>query len=283
MKQRHRIILIIFLVLVVAATGVFVYFITFFQSSSLTLTVRDSVSKSWIWDLEIEVQNKIINAFFQSDQGVTELTFPDLKRGEWKVSIRAPYYESTEIPVDLKRGKNILPGIIELKGLEIPDVKKFYVFTGRQPDGYAFELRPVNSKGYAIANHPCLDIWIGLKVSEQLLEGRVADTPSDLGAERGMMLYGGDVKWQWDATPETQFRYSAFLPSGELKPSTAAYLVFDFIIIVPKNVDTDLLPEMKDGIREKIIDMPWEEVAEYLDSMGESLSWYIDSSWNIEG
>ncbi|HOV64469.1 MAG TPA: hypothetical protein PLG43_11370 [Spirochaetia bacterium] len=280
--MKRKILIIASVITAFIILAIAVYFLSSPQSTTLEFTVRDAVSLSWVWDMEASIQNTIINGYFQSDRGPVPFVFRDLKPGSGILSITAPFYQPIDIPVDLRRGKNIITEPIDLRGLYIDDLSAFYVFEEKGRDGFSFTFRPVSSKGMAIQYHPCIDIWVGLMVSEQIRNGTYVTEPVDEGSERGTVLYKGELPWYWDSVPETQFRYKATLAGKLISPSPAPYLVFDYLIIVPKpgfSIEKDVKPVIEHAWKMDSI----EKILSFLNSRTETFSFYYDTSWNIGG
>ena len=63
------------------------------------------------------------------------------------------------------------------------------------------EFRPVNTAGTVILNHPCMDLWIGCRVSVQVKDGVPVREETPSGSSRGKELFRGEVPWKWDPAP----------------------------------------------------------------------------------
>jgi len=257
-----------------------VFLLSFSDSPTLEFVVRDAVSKAWVWDMEASIQNTVTNGFFQSDRGLVPFVVRGLSKGPSTLTISAPSYKTVEIPLTIRRGRNSIKDPIELSGIEIEDLKAFFAFEERVSGGYTIALRPVSAEGMAIEHHPCLDIWVGAVVSEQVKNGAYVTEPVDEGSERGALLYKGELPWQWDPNPETQFRYKASLEEKLIASSPAPYLVIDYLIVVPKpgvSKAGEIAPVLEKAWSMESID----KALSLLDAEENLFSYYLDSSWNV--
>lgn len=249
--------------------------------TTLDFQFRDAVSKNWVWDSTIKLQNRLIRGFYQSDAGPVVNHFSHLKTGDAELEISAPAYETAVIPVTLNRGRNVVEEPIELVGYEIPNLQRFIIFESLQGEDIILEIRPVGTDGRAVLNHPCLDLWIGCRVSAQMKEGLYVTVPTEEGSTRGEELFKGKIEWEWDPLPETTFRFSARIPGSRIKEHQAPIRIIDYLIIVPdpRKIDQEEL--------EKLMKNTWdltepEALTGYLDSYKGRLSYYISASWNVE-
>jgi hypothetical protein len=185
--------------------------------------------------------------------------------------------------VPLKRGENRLDEPVDLVGYEIPDLVKWIIFEDRVGNDIVQEIRPVSSEGPAVLNHPCLDLWIGARISVQVYDGLPAQEETEEGSVRGEELYKGILDWQWDATPETTFRYSSSIPGSQIKANSDPYWVIDYLIVVPD--PRKISPEELDRIMEEAWDLPAEAIQAYLEPYKNDglLTPYVFTSWNVEG
>jgi len=268
------------LVLGIVAFSVYLSRVNFY--TTLEFQVRDAVSKNWIWNSTIKFQDREIRGFYQSDKGPVDYQFTHLKTGNWDLEISAPAYQTVTIPIAIKKGANRIDKPIELAGFEIPDLDHFIIFEEKINDDIVAEIRPVNSEGSAIINHPCIDIWIGCLISEQLMNGLYVQEPTEERSERGKKLFAGKIEWQWDPRPETIFRYSSIIPGSQISSHNAPYLVIDYLLILPdgrkmtkKEVEElmDHLPPLQDI---KVL-------TTYLDKYNNKLFYDVYTSWNVEG
>ena len=265
------------------ALAVIAYLTSGALETTMQIEVEDAVSEGWVWDATITVQDRVIRSFYQSDQGPRPLEFTGLRPGRSTVEVVAPHYESVSVPVRLRRGVNTIEDPIRMQGLEIPDLQQFYVIANVEGGAIEFEIRPVNSAGSAVLNHPCLDIWFGVLVSAQIKDGAYVQKSQDTGSTRGEPLYAGPVEWSWDEAPETSFRYSAQIPVSSLASSPARFWVVDALVVLPKpnEIERSELDELMEPIY--TLGSP-EAVSEYLDRYGDRLSYYFaPTSWNVEG
>jgi hypothetical protein len=265
------------------ALAVIAYLTSGALETTMEIQVIDAVSEGWVWDATITVQDRIIRSFYQTDQGPKPLELTGLRPGRSTVEVVAPHYQGISVPVRLRRGANRLEDPIRVQGLEIPDLRQFYVIANLEGGALTFEIRPVNSAGSAVLNHPCLDIWLGVLVSAQMKDGAYVQKSQDTGSTRGEPLFAGPVDWTWDGTPETSFRYAAQIPVSSLASSPARFWVVDALIVVPK--PTEIERSELDGLMEAIYTLGSPEaVSEYLDRHTDRLSYYFaPTSWNVEG
>ena len=251
------------------------------KDTTLELRIRDSVSGRWVWDATMKLQNREIRGYFQSDAGTIPYRFTRLAPGKWTLEISAPAYQAVRIPVSLARGANRIEEPVDMVGLEIPDLVKFFIFEKLDGGDFVAELRPVGSNGQAILNHPCMDLWIGCRVAVQIKNGVPVQEEVEEGSARGEELFRGAIPWQWNAAPEALFRYSARIAGAKLKEHPSSYRVIDYLIVVPdplkisrKELD-DLMTRMY------ALDDP-HAVASALDAEKGRLRYFIDTSWNVK-
>jgi hypothetical protein len=282
MKTR-RVLIPVLVVVVIAAVAVVVYVTMNPVDTTLEFEVRDAVSKNWVWDASFGLQDRVIRSYFQSDRGPVPQVFTHLKPGEAILEIGAPSYVSQTIPVHLKRGENRLAEPIDLVGYEIPDLARWIIFEDRVGNDIVQEIRPVSSEGPAVLNHPCLDLWIGARVSVQIYDGLPAQEETEEGSQRGEELYKGILDWEWDAVPETTFRYSSFIPGSQIKANSDPYWVIDYLIVVPD--PRKISREEVDRIMDKAWELPPEAIKTYLEPYKNegTLTPYVFTSWNVEG
>ena len=267
----------------VLAVAVAVYAITNPVDTTYEFVVRDAVSKSWIWDATFRLQGRVIRSHFQSDHGPRPQIFSHLRPGEETLEISAPSYVARTVPVTLNRGENRLAEPIELVGYEIPDLTAWIIFEDREGNDIVQQLRPVSSAGPAVVNHPSLDLWIGARISVQVKDGVPVREETDAGAARGEELYRGVLQWEWDATPETTFRYRSFIPGSQIKANSDPYWVIDYLIVVPNPTETG--SQEIDRIMEEAWALAPEAIAAYLESYENqgALTAYRFTSWNVAG
>ena len=282
MKTR-RVLIPVLIIAAIVAVAVVVYVTMNPVDTTLTFEVRDAVSKEWIWDATFSLQDRIVRSYFQSDRGPVPQVFTHLKPGEATLEVTAPSYVPKSVKVPLKRGENRLDEPIDLVGYEIPDLVKWIIFEDRVGNDIVQEIRPVSSEGPAVLNHPCLDLWIGARISVQVYDGLPAQEETEEGSVRGEELYKGILDWQWDATPETTFRYSSSIPGSQIKANSDPYWVIDYLIVVPD--PRKISPEELDRIMEEAWDLPAEAIQAYLEPYKNDglLTPYVFTSWNVEG
>ena len=264
--------IILFVILAVVAIGVYVKSLSF--DNTLKFSVKDAVSKEWVWNSKIQLEGRIIEGFFQKD-----FTFTHLKPGKAVLKIEAPSYTGKSINLTIKKGSNVINKPIYLQGYEIPGLDHFVIFTSKVENGIKLEIRPVGKDKKAVINHPCLNIKLITRVSEQMKNGTFVLEPTDSGSERGKELFRGEIKWEWDSTPETIFRYSAVVPVSGIKKSSASYWVLDYLLIVPdsRKIENKEL----EGIVKKILSMhSLKEMTNFLDGYKGKLKYFTDTTWN---
>ena len=282
MKTR-RVLIPVLIIVVVAAVAVVVYLTMNPVDTTFEFEVRDAVSRNWVWDATFSLQGRVIRSHFQSDRGPLPQVFTNLEPGEATLEISAPSYVSQSIAVTLKRGENRLGEPIDLVGYEIPDLVKWIIFEDRVGNDIVQEIRPVSSEGPAVLNHPCLDLWIGARVSVQIYDGLPAQEETEEGSVRGEELFKGVLDWEWDATPETTFRYSSSIPGSQIRSNSDPYWVIDYLIIVPD--PRKISREEVEEIMDEAWDLPPEVIQDYLEPYERDglFTQYVFTSWNVEG
>ncbi|MGO9309330.1 MAG: hypothetical protein ACLQDL_09950 [Spirochaetia bacterium] len=251
------------------------------RDTTLQVEVRDSVSGRWVWDVSLVLQNRIIVGFFQSDAGLRPYEFTQLAPGQTTLEVAAPGYQEVRLPLTLRRGANRINEPITMVGLGIPDLAKFFVFESWDAGDLVAELRPVGTKGTALVNHPCMDLWIGCRVSVQVKDGVPVREETPSGSSRGKELFRGEVPWKWDPAPEKQFRYNARIPGAALQTDPSPYRVIDYLVVEPDPLKItrkqlgDLMAQvysLRDPAR----------IGAALDGEGDRLRYFIDTSWNVK-
>jgi hypothetical protein len=282
MKTR-RVLIPVLIIAAIVAVAVVVYATMNPVDTTLRFEVRDAVSKNWVFDATFDLQGRVIRSYFQSDRGPVPQVFTHLKPGEATLEISAPYYVPQKRTVNLKRGENRLAEPIDLLGYEIPDLARWIVFEERVGNDIVQEIRPVSAEGPAVLNHPCLDLWIGARISVQIYDGLPAQEETEEGSVRGEELYKGILDWEWDATPETTFRYSSTIPGSQIKANSDPYWVIDYLIVVPD--PRKITREEVEQIMDKAWDLPPEAIKTYLEPYKNEgkLTPYVFTSWNVEG
>ena len=279
-KKSVYILAITVIVLGIIALSVYLSRMNF--DTTLEFQVRDAVSGNWIWDSTIGFQDRVIRGFYQSDKGPIDYQFTHLETGNWDLKVSAPAYLEVTIPVTIKKGANRLDEPIELIGFEIPDFDHFIIFEEKAGGDTVIEIRPVGTDGRAVKNHPCIDLWIGCRISEQLRNGLYTQEPIEKGSERGKELFTGEIEWQWDPAPETTFRYSARIHGSRIRNHGAPYMVIDYLLILPdsrKITRKEVSELMKQAPPLQNI----KALTTYLDEYEDKLYYNIVTSWNVEG
>ena len=279
----RRVLIPMLAIVAVLAVAAVVYVATNPPDTTYEFSVRDAVSENWVWDATFRLQGRVIRSHLQSDRGPRPQVFTKLAPGAATLEISAPSYVAQTVAVALKRGANRLAEPIELVGYELPDLSGWVIFEQREGNDLVQELRPVSSAGPAVVNHPALDLWIGARISVQVIDGAPAREETEAGAARGEELYRGKLQWQWDAAPETVFRYSGSIPGAEIKANADPYWVIDYLIVVPSPTATESAEI--DRIMEQIWDLPPEAIAAHLEPYENAgtLTSYRFTSWNVTG
>jgi hypothetical protein len=279
MKRKTLIPLIVAAVIAVIAVAVFLSHASF--DNTVSFTVRDAVSKQWVWNATISMQDRLIKSYYQSDRGPITYTFTHLEKGESELSVSAPSYEDVTIPVEVGRGENTLEEPIELQGYEIPDLDHFIIFEEQAGNDIVLELHPVGTDGHAVVNHPCVNLWIGCMVSEQVKDGAYIQEPMKTGSERGKTLFQGKLDWEFDASPETVFRYTARIPGKAIQQSKAPYLAIDYIIIVPdsRKISYDEVDQL---MSEAVQASKPQQILQKLEGEEDRFDYYFITNWNVK-
>ncbi|MBN1835946.1 MAG: hypothetical protein JW820_08845 [Spirochaetales bacterium] len=281
--KTKKILIPVLVIAALAAVAVGVHFVMNPVETTLEFQARDAVSKAWVWDASFRLQGRIIRAYYQSDRGPIPLRFTGLKSGEAALELSAPSYVPVTLPVTLRRGENRLEEPIELVGYEIPGLARFILFEEREGNDVVQEIRPVSQEGPAVLNHPCLDLWIGARITVQIRDGLPVQEETEEGSERGEELYKGVLEWEFDPLPETTFRYSSRIPGAQIAPNRDPYWVIDYLIVVPD--PREISREEIEAIMEKAWALPPEQIEGYLKPYAERgvLTPYVFTSWNVEG
>jgi hypothetical protein len=270
-------------VLALAAVAVAVYLAMNPVETTLEFQVRDAVSKAWVYDASFRLQGRLIRSHFQSDQGSQPQRFTHLKPGRAVLEVSAPAYQPFTRELTLKRGANRLGEPIDLVGLELPELKGFIMFEDLVGSDVQVEIRPVSKAGPAVLNHPCLDLWIGARMTVQMMHGLPAQEETEEGAVRGEELFRGRIQWTFDPYPETVFRYGAVIPGAKTRGSPAPYRVVDYLVVLPHPLAIG--KEELEAIMDKAWAVKPEAVEEYLRPYEEQgkLRVEVFTSWNVKG
>jgi hypothetical protein len=281
--KGKRIFVPLIVVAVIAVVAIVVYLVMNPVVTTLEFQARDAVSKNWVYDATFRLQDREIRSFFQSDRGPQVQRFTNLKAGEATLELSAPHYVPISYKLVLRKGKNRIESPFDLVGYEIPELKEFIIFEEKNGNDIKCEIRPVSKAGPAVVNHPCLDLWIGARVSVQMKNGLPVQQETETGSVRGEELFRGRIDWQFDPYPETVFRYSALIPGARIKPSKAPFWVVDYLIVVPD--PRQLSKDELNGIMEKAGALSPEELQKYLQpyEKEQKLTTYVFTSWNVKG
>jgi hypothetical protein len=274
----------------IIASGVVViaiaaYFAMNPKDTTLEFQVRDSVSKGWVWEVNIILQNRLIKGYYQTDRGPSFFRFTHLKPGDFEMEIKASAYKPVTVPVSLKRGRNVLKTPIDLVAYEIPNLDHFIVFEeyGGNDNDIIQKIRLVGTDDKALINHPCMNLKIAAVVSVQTKGGIPVQEETDSGSERGDVLFQGMVDWTWDGLPETNFRYSSRIFGSAIKDSSAPFLVIDYIFLIPdpRNISDK---EFEIVLQEAGQLVDFMELQSFLEkTSGNRFSYYFFTSWNVPG
>ena len=281
MKTRTRIVLLVAACALIAAAAAVLAILWLRTDTTFEFRLRDSVSGGWVWNASLRLQDRAMNAFFQSDTGLRLYRFRHLTPGTATLRISAPSYTDVSIPLTLRRGANRLDTPIDMKGLGIAGLAGFLVFEKMEERDIVGELRPVGATGAAIINHPCMDLWVGCRVSVEVKGGMPVLEETDAGPARGRELFRGQVPWTWDPAPETQFRYSVRIPGARMQEDPSPYRVIDYLIVEPdpRKITRAELSELM--ARVYAIGDP-ARAAAALDAEKDRLRYFTDTSWNVK-
>jgi len=203
------------------------------SDTSLLFLVQDSTSGAAVWDLAARVQDRELRSFYQTDAGPVPQRLTHLAPGKATLEVTAPGYQALSIPLTLRPGRNRLADPIRLAGKEIPGLAAFSAFESVKDGDIVVQLRALDASGTAIVHHPCLDLWIGCVVSEEVAGGVPVTGEGSTAAVRGAVLFRGAVPWSWDTRPETLFRYSARVAASDMRDAASLYRVIDYLVVVP--------------------------------------------------
>jgi len=271
------------IVVVLAAVALVVYAAMNPKDTTLEFLVRDAVSKGWVYDAVFKLEGREIRSHFQSDQGPVLQRFTHLKPGKATLELSAPDYQSVSRDLELKRGRNQLAEPIDMVGLEIPELKSFIMFEDLVGSDIQVQIRPVSKAGPAVVNHPCIDLWIGARVTVQMKGGLPVQAETEQGSVRGEELFRGRIDWKFDPYPETVFRYSATIPGAKIKPTKAPYWVVDYLVVLPSPLA--ITKQELESIMDKTWSLKPEEVEPYLKPYAEQKKLRVETftSWNVKG
>ena len=250
------------------------------SDTTFVFQVQDSVSGKWVWDATVRLQDRTLVSYYQSDAGPVPQKISHLKPGRWTAEFSAPGYETVKLPVTLRRGRNRLINPVRMTGLEIPGLQAFRNFESFDRGDLLVQLRPVDAAGRAILNHPCIDLWIGCVVFEHV------DGPH---RARGDVLFRGVLGWQWNALPESLFRYSARIPSSRIEDRPSSSRVIDYLVVVPR--PEGLSREELVRLMEAVWKIPVlssgasvlsPSLAAALDAQKDKLRYFFSTSWDVK-
>jgi hypothetical protein len=279
MKARSRIAWAVVVCLLLAAAAVpTVRWLN--RDTSFSFSVCDTVSGRWVWKASMVLQGRVLDGYFQSTAGLRRYRFTHLTPGAAVLEISAPDYQAVRLPLTLHRGANVRPQPIAMTGLQIPGLSQFVVFERIEAGDIVAELRPVSATGAAIVNHPCLDLWVGARVSVQMRSGLPSQEAAQDGVSRGKVLFRGPVAWSWDSAPETVFRYSARIPAVAMAQDPSPIRVIDYLIVEPdpRSLDHKELAALMDHIY-GLADP--QAMTAALDREKGRLHYFTETSWNV--
>jgi hypothetical protein len=281
MQRRTRFALVVAAALVVVGAVAVLASLWLRTETTLEFSIRDVVSGKWVWNAVMRLQDRLMVGYYQSDAAPITYRFTHLQPGKAILEVAAEGYQSVSLPVTLKRGRNRLEKPIDMVGLAIPDLARFYIFAKREGGDIRAEIRPVSSQGEAILNHPCMDLWIGCRVSVQVKDGVPAREEVEEGSTRGPELFRGQIPWVWDPAPETQFRYTARIPVAKIREHPSAYRVIDFIVVEPDPLSITRA-ELEQLMARVFAMDDLAAVSAALDAEKGRLRYFVDTSWNVK-
>ncbi len=240
----------------------------------LEFRLQDSISKSMVWDAEITFQNKVINTFFQIEEGEKTYVLTNLEKGDWELVVKSPYYQTEKIVVSLKSGKNQIDNPISMKGLEIPGLDRFIIVENKIETDLLAELRAIDIDGNSIKNHPALNIAVLVQISEQKGKGK--------DYSRGNRLYYDIAPWTWNNSFNKAYRYEIKIPLSRIDNNKFKLMIIDYLIIVPNplNLSEKRFNQILADVKE--FDTV-EKVFSHLDSFKDQLNYYITTSKDVNG
>jgi hypothetical protein len=277
-RKKYMYILIGIVILCILAAIIF--FITVKQDTTLSVRIMDAVSRGWVWDATVSLQDKYMRLYYQSDTGPVTQVFTGLTPGgEAMLGVSAPHYRPVRIPLTLQRGDNTIKEPVMMVGYEIPDLKEIFVYR-EVVDGKLFlNPRPINSEGKGIGEHPCLAMLFYLRVSVQVIDGIPVLEPVDEGSERGEELFRGKLEWEWDSHPDTFYRYRMEVPINKIKKHNAPYCVYDHMVIFP-HPEKITKEELENELERVMYLEKFEDITNILDVLGDRIMYFVSSSWN---
>lgn len=227
--------------LVVIAAGLVVLWAR--APAAPSFEVRDAVSKSWVWDSTIRLENRVIRGFYS-----TSYRFTHLHPGTFDLTVSAPHYEPARVRVRVGFGRSTFTAPIYLVGYEIPDFSRFAVAANRGARGLELELAPADKGGHLIKVFPCMDLRIAVRVSVQLKGGAPAIAPVEEGAARGARIFEGKVGWTWNPAIDAVYRYTAAVAG--IPPDAGPYVVIDYVVIIPdpRKISAQEVGALVDGL-----------------------------------
>jgi hypothetical protein len=245
----------------------------------VTVYVEDAVSGSWVWKAEVTLNGKKAVGHY-----MTDFRFTGISGGLVALTVSAPGYQSESIDLKLPGGKPEKPVTVSMTGLSIPGLAGFRVREYWENGRLSAELRPLNDKGEAIRDHPCLDLKVFVRISlpAGVAERGETQTQGLRDENRGMEIAASMVPWFWDSRPESLFRYRFSLPGEPREYSSLAPFVVDYLIFIP-DPETDTPDRMEILTRE--ITHLWETgkgIAAIQNAAGE-VPLYIITNWNVGG
>lgn len=257
----------------VAAAGLAALFILISRPTTLELSVRDAVSGSWVWDLSARIQRNVLRGYYQSDAGPVVFRFKRLAPGKATLRLSAPGYEPVDRELRLRRGANRLEQPVLMTGTRIPGLDRFSLAESLEDGLIVARILPLRADGTPILNHPCLDLWVGCRVTAQ--------TDPSADGERGAELFRGTLEWTWDSVPESQARYRARIPRARPAPSGAPYRVSRYLIVVPDPLR--LTKAELDALMARLWDpADLAATAAALDGEKGRLSYFAVTTWSLE-
>lgn len=192
------------IITVVALSVLFLIWKTRPHKCSVYGSITDSLSEGSVYKAQISVADKITFCYLS-----TEYELAGISPGIYTLTAEALGYYPYSRKIALKRGKNKLD--ILLKGREITNLRKIYIFSESKQEGIELEIRFANEQNESILHYPCLNM--SLSVALYVQKGN-HDNYSF-----GRKLYEGFLRPFWDRQAD-HWKYKALIPWQNLLPLT---------------------------------------------------------------
>jgi hypothetical protein len=277
--ERTGVVLLVAVIVIVSGAAI-AALLWLHTTTTLEFKVCDAVSGKWVWGAIMQLQDRTIVGYYQSDAAPAVFRFTHLTPGKAALEIHADNYQPIIVPVTLHRGVNKLEQPIGMIGVRIPDLSRFYIFEETGGADPTAQLRPVDSKGEAVLNHPCMDLWIGCRICAEVKNGLPVSEETQNGASRGEELFRGEIPWTWDPSPEKQYRYLARLPMA-IRASPSPFTVIDYLIVEPNPLAISHAELEQLMSRVYALDS-LAAVGAALDAEKGRVQYFIETSWNVK-